>query len=560
MVLGAQRMTMIIINYSYKSTPQKRFETEADSVTIGRPSGDWVVDLDLNPDGTVSRRHAYLTYENESYWIEDVDSRGGTWLNGEKITAKTEITPGDKIMIGQTELVIQPPLPSSEFDMIEDTVRRIRVDTEDNPFETGALTSTVAATESPSTLLMVEKPEARTLIDETIQRRLSAFYELGVALATMEHVEPLLQTVIEHLCKVILGAQRGAVLLRYGRKLLPKAHMPEKAGLSISLYLTRLAVEKQEAFTWRRDASGEDVQLTESLVSHGTQCAMYAPMVWQDEVLGIVYVDNHLVGDAFDDDDLHLLMAMASQAAMFVKNHALQEDLRRQEVVRSNLLRQFSPQVAEHLEELLKNQGQLGLGGERVEPVTILSADVRGFTALSAQMDPSRVMEMLNELFGICIPIIFKFNGTVDKYIGDGFLAVFGSPDPDPEGVQWENAVRAALDIQGAVRKLGREWERLGHPAYRIGIGIHTGAVLQGFIGSDEQMEYTVIGDTVNRASRYCDGAGPGEVIISSAVYDRVSSMIEISAKTIKSKHPDTEEDLAAYIVKGFTTKILDIL
>lgn len=543
----------MVINYSYMSGTPKQFETDATSVSIGRPSRDWVVDLDLNPDGTVSRRHALLTFDGTTYWIEDSGSRSGTWINGQKITEKTKINPGDVIKIGQTELVVQM---KEQLDLVEDETQPIFVDKEDNPLKKGMLTSTVPASESPSNLLMAQQ-RGLVDIDEAIQRRLMAFYELGAALGTMERVEPLLDTVIKHLCKVIPGAQRGAILLKNGRKLLPKAHVPEKAGLSISLYLARLTIQNQEAFTWRRDAPGEKLQLTHSLVSHGTECAMYAPLIWQEEVLGIVYVDNHIVPDAFDDDDLHLLMAMANQAAMFVKNHALQDDLRHQEVVRSNLLRQFSPQVAEHLESLLQKRGQLGLGGERVEPVTILNADVRGFTAISAQMEPSSVMEMLNQLFGTCIPIVFKYNGTVDKYIGDGFLAVFGSPDPDPEGKQWENAVRAALEIQHAVRKLGLKWQKLNRPPYRLGIGIHTGAVLQGFIGSDEQMEYTVIGNTVNRASRYCNGAGPGEVVISPAVYKHVSNIVEVSPKTIDSKHPDTEEDLEAYVVKGFSTKIL---
>src|SRR6185436_11706451 len=95
----------------------------------------------------------------------------------------------------------------------------------------------------------------------------------------------------------------------------------------------------------------------DSVILHGTQCAMYAPLIWKGEVLGIVFVDNTDTGSAFDDDDLRLLMAMASQAAMFVKNYTLQQDLRRQEVVRSNLLRQFSPQVAERLQRMLKEPG-----------------------------------------------------------------------------------------------------------------------------------------------------------------------------------------------------------
>jgi adenylate cyclase len=548
---------MIVIDYSYLTAPEKRFETESDSVVIGRPSRDWAVDLDLNPDSTVSRRHARVTYETDGYYIEDFNSLGGTWVNGQKIANKLRIEPGDRIKVGQTELVFRITTPPAHIDMVEDVTRPIFVDKDGDPFETGALTSTVRANESPSNLLMGDKPGPASL-EEAVRRRLTAFYDLGTALGSIEGVEPLLRTVIEHLCKVIPGAQRGAVLLKDGRKLVPKAHIPDKTGLSISVHLARLAIEQQEAFTWRRGDADQNTPLTHSLVSHGTTCAMYAPMIWQEETLGIVYVDNYLVGDAFDDDDLHLLMAMASQAAMFVKNHALQEDLRHQEVVRSNLLRQFSPQVAEHMQGMLRDRGHLGLGGERVEPVTILNADVRGFTALSAKMDPARVMEMLNKLFGVCIPIIFKFNGTVDKYIGDGFLAVFGSPDPDPDGKQWENAVRAALEIQGAVRRISRRWQTFNYPAFRIGIGIHTGAVLQGFLGSDEQMEYTVIGDTVNRASRYCDGADAGEVIISPAVFRRVSSLIEISPKNVTPKHPDTEADLEAYVVKGFSTKILD--
>jgi adenylate cyclase len=281
---------------------------------------------------------------------------------------------------------------------------------------------------------------------------------------------------------------------------------------------------------------------------------MYAPLIWQDQVLGIAYVDNYRTSDAFTREDLRLLMAMVSQATVFVKNHSLQKALRHQQVIRSNLLRQFSPQVVDHLEALLQKRGHLGLGGEHVEPVTVLNSDVRGFTALSADMDPGEVMEMLNQLFGVCIPIIFKYNGTVDKYIGDAILAVFGTPDPEARDKQWIDAVRAAVEMQRAVRRLGRQWETQGRPVFEIGIGIHTGAVLQGFIGSNEQMEYTVIGDTVNRTSRYCNGAGRGEIVISPEVYRRVQGIVEAQPKTILAKYPGIEDAMEAYLVSGFGT------
>jgi adenylate cyclase len=218
------------------------------------------------------------------------------------------------------------------------------------------------------------------------------------------------------------------------------------------------------------------------------------------------------------------------------------------------LLRQFSPQVAGRLERLLKDTSHLHLGGKRADPTTILTSDVRGFTSLSAQMEPNELVEMLNELFGVCIPIIFEYNGTIDKYVGDAILAVFGSPDPDDH--QWENAVWAAIKMQAAIDELGEDRQGRGLPVCQVGIGIHTGAVLHGFIGSEEHMEFTIIGDAVNRASRYCDGADSGEIIISQDVYEHVSGLVEVVPKIIKSKHPDTESDLEAHVVKGIRTLV----
>ena len=547
---------MITLDYKYLSNPVKRFETEENAVMIGRHSGQWIVDLDLSPDTTVSRRHARLTFEDDKYWLLDISSRGGTFVNDERILEKTSVTPYDRIKIGRTELFI---IKQRSDDLTDFDTRPITIEQEESREEPerGILADSVSASEPPESLIMVRK-SARLL--ETIRSRLSAFYELGAALGSVQDVELLLKTVVEHLCRTISGAQRGAVLLLNGRKLRLKAYVPAQTKPSVSLYLARMAISKQEAFIWSYKLNGQMRKLTDSIVSHGTKCAMYAPLIWQDDILGIVYVDNYMANDAFTDDDLHLLMAMANQTAMFVKNHLLQDNLTRERIVRSNLLRQFSPQVAAHLENVLKQPERLGLGGERVEPVTILQSDGRGFTAISAQMDPSDVMHTLNQLFSVCIPIIFKYNGTVDKYIGDAVLAVFGSPDPDPEGKQWENAVRAALEMQQATRQLAVEWERQGHPVYQIGIGIHTGAVLQGFIGSEEQMEFTVIGNTVNQANRYCNGAKRGEVIISPAVYNQVTGLVEATRKTITSKHPETEPDLEAYVVKGFSTQVLSPL
>ena len=516
---------MIIIDYTYGTNPQKRFVSEAPSITIGRAAPEQLVDLDLTPDHSVSRHHARLTYEHGAYWIRDLDSKAGTRVNEQRLEVKTRLAPGDKVRIGLTQLEIFIP-------------------------DDGILTSSISATIPASELIVARQRGTGSL--DAARHRLLALYELGIALGTPQEVEPLLKIMVEHLCQAILEAQRAVILLIEQGSLVPKMHIPEKAPPPISVNLAQMAIDKQAAFTWRRDTSDEPENLFDSIIRHGTQAAMYAPLIWKGEVLGVVFVDNIHLTEAFDDDDLRLLMAMTNQVAMFIKNHMLQQDLLHQEVIRSNLLRQFSPQVAERIEHLLKDRTDLRLGGERAEPVTILTSDVRGFTVLSENMEPHEVVQMLNELFSVCIPIIFEYNGTVDKYVGDAILAVFGSPEPDEQ--QWEHAVQAALEMQQAINQLGQARATQGLPFCQVGIGIHTGAVLHGFIGSEERMEYTIIGDAVNRTSRYCDGAGPGEIIISEAVFARLAGRIEAEPCQIRTKHVETEGLLNAYRLTGLLT------
>ncbi len=542
---------MIIIDYVSPPHRPKRFETLAPSVILGRPSAGQPVDLDLTPDTSVSRRHARLSCEQGSYWLEDLNSKYGTWVNGRQITAPIRLLPGDKIQLGRTTLEIRAagaPNGSNGRSLFLDQTTKMEA-------EPGIFGRTVSAVKSPPALLLGKEPDQGSSL-AAIRRRLTVFYELGTALGAAQAVEPTLKTVVEFLCEAIPGAHRGALLLCQDQGLVMKAYFPEPIKPSVSLNLARLAMEKQEAFTWRNGAPGMAGRPFDSVIRYGTQAAMYVPLIWQSELLGLVLVDNFDTADAFDDEDLGLLVAMANQVAMFIKNYALQEDLRRQEVIRSNLMRQFSPQVVEHLEHVLHERGDLGLGGTRAEPVTILVSDVHGFTALTADMEPADVVDMLNELFEVCIPIIFKYNGTVDKYVGDAILAVFGSPGSDDH--QWESAVKASLEMQQAISRLEQRRQRRGLPAFQVGIGIHTGAVLHGFIGSKERMEYTVIGDAVNKATRYCHGAGRGEVIISPAVYERVRDLIETIPKTIQTKHPETEFDMEAYVVKGLCTGSLE--
>jgi adenylate cyclase len=161
-------------------------------------------------------------------------------------------------------------------------------------------------------------------------------------------------------------------------------------------------------------------------------------------------------------------------------------------------------------------------------------------------MDPDEVVEMLNDYLGVLVPVVFAHNGTIDKFMGDAILAIFGSPESDPK--QHENALRAAVDMQRAVAKLNEPRKLQVAPCRDFGIGIHCGDVVHGFVGTADRMEFTVIGDAVNRTARYCAAACGCEILISPEMDERVWRFAETEQSTIHTKH---EDDFVAYRVKS---------
>jgi adenylate cyclase len=263
---------------------------------------------------------------------------------------------------------------------------------------------------------------------------------------------------------------------------------------------------------------------------------MYAPLSWQNERLGVLCLDTRRAGNAFTSDDLRLFIAIAHHVALSIYSQRLTHDLQAQNQLLQRLLTHFSPKVRQRLLERA-GRGRLTLGGERSE-VSILFSDIRGFTRMSATMEPDDVVDMLNAYFAALVEAIFRCEGTVDKFIGDAILAVFGSPDPDPE--HHRQALHAALAMQEAVQKLNAARKERNQPVCEIGIGVHSGDVLHGFVGTQERLEFTVVGDAVNRASRFCAAAGANEIIVSSEFLKHVWRDVEVESRDVPTKHEGT--------------------
>ena len=498
------------------------FERATESISIGRtpPGATNGPDLDLNPDLTVSRSHARLWREDGKYFVEDCSSTHGTQVNGEEIkgAGPYQIFPNDRIRIGETVLLIESA--ASRASSIS-TRRAAQI------LASAEMQGEVASELPASNDLLSSAPS------DTI-RRFGFLFDLILQCGTATHLDESLQEMIGHLLEMIPGAQRGALLLN-GREgagtdnaLLLKAFSSGE-GPVVSETLARRAMQKGSGFIWTRRDDETDNLRGASIAQFHIESALYAPLMWQGDPLGVLCVDNP--GEAsFSSDDLRLLMTAAHFLALALANQNLQEELRRESSIKANLLRQFPPQMAEQL----LAHGKPQLSGERSE-VTILSCDIRGFTQLTQHMQPIDVMEMLNDYFSRLTPIIFAHNGMVDKYIGDAILAVFGIPKKDPE--QHLNALRAALAMQEEMVKSNRARAAKGRAICQIGIGIHAGEVLHGIIGPSEQIQTTVIGDTVNRATRYGDAAKPSEILLSPQVYQWVWKEVEVTATTIETKH-----------------------
>jgi adenylate cyclase len=190
-------------------------------------------------------------------------------------------------------------------------------------------------------------------------------------------------------------------------------------------------------------------------------------------------------------------------------------------VVQEMFGRYVSPQVVEHL---IRNPDMANPSG-RKERLTVFFSDLRGFTALSETMEPQEVQGVLNEYFTEMTRILFEHRGTLDKFMGDALMAFFGNPEPQPDHAQ--RAVRMAIEMQQAVARLNQAWSRVGRPTIGVGMGIQTGEVTVGNLGSAQFLDYTVIGDTVNLACRLQEHARAGEILIAQATYDEVRGAVK---------------------------------
>ncbi|MEM9695273.1 MAG: adenylate/guanylate cyclase domain-containing protein [Myxococcota bacterium] len=352
--------------------------------------------------------------------------------------------------------------------------------------------------------------------------RLRLSYELTRDIADEKDTTTLLSKILKSIFRFI-PAQRGVMFLHMDGEMQPAAqHRTDggKGAISVSTTILKKVVEDRKAVLTHDAAMDFAASKGKSMILHQIQSAIVAPMLHKDELFGVLWLDSKSLAQ-FQPKDLELVTAVANQAAMFIEINVLDQQVRAEQLNRERLSRLLSPNVAERV---ISGQVDVKPGGSRQE-VTVYNSDIRGFTGMSENTPPEEIVEMLNAYFEAMVDTIFKFEGTLDKFMGDGIMALWGAPVSHPDDP--ERAVECALVQAEVLGEFNRDRIARDKRPLGVGVGIHGGPVVAGYIGSSRALSYTVIGDVANTSARLCSKALAGQIVVSQMTRDNLGGRFE---------------------------------
>ena len=518
----------------------------ADSYKLVGTSGDQTIDLKpgvtlvvgraVNSDvpiydPTISRQHAQVSMQNGGVLVKDLGSSNGTFLNGSKITEALAVA-NDVVMFGKVSFYVREVAKSGEIAPTPVTgfpqpkapqATIVRQLAPDFAASSGRVKRLSLETAAPGETGPSEAAKSA--------KKLEILLEISKALSRQQEIDKLLETIGDFSFQVMAVDRVSILLGKTAEEMIPrisKSRLGE--GFASARHVPRSIVSQVvgERVAVLTDNAAEDERFKgKSILMQSVRSAMGAPLLASDgSCVGVIYVDNLTSTHAYSADDLDFLIGFAGVASVAMENSQLGERLKREALVLSNFQRYFSPDVAKTIAE---HGEQVKLDSGKKKDVVILFSDIRGFTSMSEKMDPDDVAQLLREYFTEMVDIIFRHGGTLDKFIGDAIMALWGAPFGSEDDA--DKAMRAAIDMQRKLVELNQHWEQSGKPKVQIGIGINFGPVFAGNIGSEQRLEYTVLGDAVNTSSRLCSNAGKGEIMISDFFFKRLKHPPQVEAR-----------------------------
>ncbi len=471
-------------------------------MTLGRSSDNGIV---LN-DFSVSRRHALFGLEAGQWWVSDQNSTNGLRVNGAYVE-RSPLRPGDVLNVGiftltvHEESSLRGPHGASVGDPSATFVRSLVDFNRDFRLDE-------PAAEISGKLLDRRIPPA-----ERREKLFEILVQVAKSLIDAREVNEILEKVVDLLFG-LLPAERAAVVLldEKGRPVPMLARQKGRKGqegadsfshtIVETVVRQRVAVLTSDALTDGRFDAGESIRIQQ------IRSAMCVPLWNRENVIGALHVDSPLKAGSFSAEDLDLLTALGNFAAVAIERARLQGRIEREERIRERLSRYHSPAV---VEEIASESSALERA--RTGPVSVLFADIVGFTSIAEKMEPDAVSAFLSRFFTFAADAVFAQGGTLDKFIGDAVMAFFGAPIPQADHPR--RAVAAAARLLESVLAWNVDRAAAGEPPVALRIGINTGNAVIGDIGSDQRVDYTVLGNTVNVAARLEEYvAGPNEIVV----------------------------------------------
>ncbi|HLL23955.1 MAG TPA: adenylate/guanylate cyclase domain-containing protein [Kofleriaceae bacterium] len=500
--------------------------------TIGRHPDNTIQILDR----IISKEHAQIQRAADGrYLLRDLRSLNGTFLRNERV-ADHYLSDGDEFTMGSTRIVfVDKP-------KVDDALGRVTI-------APGLTESHIRGRIQANTGDFM--PERQIADDKNLRRdyeRLRIGHELARAVGSELDLDKLLPKILDKAFELV-GADRGVILLQDDRGELAPRYVKTRSGKSdpnIVLSKTVMAeVQNNKAAVLSSDAT-MDARFSgaHSIIMQGIRSTMTLPLLHSGELLGIMHLDSLFTSNAFTEKDLQICTGMAAQAAISIQNARLASRIEKEAQTRAQISRLIPPSVVEQVV-----QGKLTIEkGGRLNEITMLFSDIRGFTTMSDGRPAQEVVNTLNEYFEVMVDVLFKYSGTLDKFVGDEIIGLFGAPIAIDDAPY--KAVSCAIAMLQALEEFNRTRASENLAAIRIGIGINTGNVITGAIGSTRALQYTAIGDAMNVASRLVNVAGSGEIIISEDTYRAVAGRIE-ATQLPPVKVKGKADELKVYRVTG---------
>jgi adenylate cyclase len=460
----------------------------------------------------ISKVHCLIaSEENQTFSIRDLGSRNGTYINGTRLKGKMFLKDGDEIKMGHTLCLFREQMEA----------RRVKWRDDDKD----AIRETILHKVAPQQMNKFF-PETN-IIDEEMLRadyeRLRISFELQRDIGFDLHVDFILGRVLDRAFEVLAFDQGVVLLLDPQGVFAIHAYKTKTLGdeLIISRTLADLVADDGQGVVLMNPNPSAGREAPE-FIETPVQTTLAVPILDEHDLQGVIILDRWAAYHPYREKDLNLLSNVANKTALFIRNSQIAKSVTRESLERERFRKVLSPEMAEMV---VAGQLKVDLEGKQ-HASTLLMVNMIDFNAKAGALDPEGLIEFLNQYYDHLVGVVFRHEGMIDQYLGDRILAVWGVPQPHEDDPL--RAVTAAVEMQQMMEAINQQRQKDSLPLLEIGIGVATGTVVAGSLGSQKTRRYSIVGELINDVQAICASARSEQVLISEKTFQMVQKLFDI--------------------------------